>query len=92
MELPTYRLPTLKSILIHIWEKTWMYLKKAGTTILAVTIIVCACFAFPMNDYGRTQASVSAQKKAAAGRIRILSSELLQFLEIGIMLWLNKWE
>ena len=40
MELPSYRMPTLKSILIHMWERTWLYLKKAGTIILAISIIM----------------------------------------------------
>ncbi|NLA40153.1 MAG: ferrous iron transporter B [Smithella sp.] len=29
MELPPYRPPTLKSVLIHMWERDWLYLKKA---------------------------------------------------------------
>ena len=31
MELPPYRIPTFKGVFIHTWERTWMYLKKAGT-------------------------------------------------------------
>jgi len=50
MELPTYQLPTIKSILIHMWERTWLYLKKAGTIILAVSIIMWALFSFPAQD------------------------------------------
>ncbi|MBN2123009.1 MAG: ferrous iron transport protein B, partial [Deltaproteobacteria bacterium] len=30
MELPPYRVPTLKGALIHTWERTWQYIKKAG--------------------------------------------------------------
>ena len=30
MELPPYRLPTLFSVLLHCWERAWMYIKKAG--------------------------------------------------------------
>ncbi|MCU0585684.1 MAG: ferrous iron transport protein B, partial [Desulfobacterales bacterium] len=33
LELPPYRLPTLKGLLIHTWERTWQYIKKAGTVI-----------------------------------------------------------
>ena len=40
MELPPYRLPTIFSILMHMWERTWMYLKKAGTIILLSTIVL----------------------------------------------------
>lgn len=47
MELPPYRLPTIFSILMHMWERTWMYLKKAGTIILAISIVIWAAMAFP---------------------------------------------
>lgn len=48
MELPPYRIPTLKGILIHTWERTWMYIKKAGTIILAISILMWMLFTFPM--------------------------------------------
>jgi ferrous iron transport protein B len=47
MELPPYRLPSLKGLLIHTWERTWMYIKKAGTVILAVSILIWAAMSFP---------------------------------------------
>lgn len=40
MELPPYRLPTLKSLMIHTWEKGKHFIKKAGTYIFAVSIVV----------------------------------------------------
>ncbi len=48
MELPPYRIPTLKGILIHTWERAWMYIKKAGTIILAISILMWMLFTFPM--------------------------------------------
>ncbi len=47
MELPPYRLPTLKGLLIHTWERTWQYIKKAGTVILAISILLWALMTFP---------------------------------------------
>jgi len=47
MELPPYRLPTLHGIFIHTWERTWQYIKKAGTVILAVSILLWAAMTFP---------------------------------------------
>ena len=44
MELPPYRLPTLKGLIIHTWERTWQYIKKAGTIILGISIILWAVF------------------------------------------------
>ena len=47
MELPPYRTPTLKGLLIHTWERTWQYVKKAGTVLLAVSLVVWALMSFP---------------------------------------------
>ncbi|CAK7010557.1 MAG: Fe(2+) transporter FeoB [Desulfovibrio sp.] len=47
MELPPYRLPTLRGLLLHTWERAWQYLKKAGTIILAIAILMWALLAFP---------------------------------------------
>jgi ferrous iron transport protein B len=47
LELPPYRLPTLKGLLIHTWERTWQYIKKAGTVILAISILLWALMTFP---------------------------------------------
>jgi ferrous iron transport protein B len=47
MELPPYRFPTFKGLLIHTWERTWQYIKKAGTIILGISIIIWAMMTFP---------------------------------------------
>jgi len=47
MELPPYRLPTSGGILIHTWERAWEYIKKAGTVILAISILLWAAMTFP---------------------------------------------
>uniref|UniRef100_UPI003217C885 ferrous iron transport protein B n=1 Tax=uncultured Draconibacterium sp. TaxID=1573823 RepID=UPI003217C885 len=47
MELPTYRLPTLRNVLYHMWDKTQHYLKKIGTIILLGVVIVWALEYFP---------------------------------------------
>jgi len=47
MELPPYRMPTLKGMCLHTWERVWQYIKKAGTVILAVSILLWAAMTFP---------------------------------------------
>ncbi|MFA5554685.1 MAG: ferrous iron transport protein B [Phycisphaerae bacterium] len=47
MELPPYRMPTLKSLTIHMWQRAWLYLKKAGTIILAISIILWFAASYP---------------------------------------------
>jgi ferrous iron transport protein B len=54
MELPPYRMPTLKGLLIHTWERTWQYIKKAGTVILAISILLWAMMTFPMLPQSKT--------------------------------------
>jgi ferrous iron transport protein B len=47
MELPSYRIPTLRNVIYHMWDKTQHYLRKIGTIILAGVIIVWALEYFP---------------------------------------------
>ena len=47
MELPPYRVPTFKSLSTHTWMRCLMYLKKAGTIILAFSIILWAAMNYP---------------------------------------------
>ena len=47
MELPTYRLPTIRNILYHMWDKTQHYIKKIGTIILLSAVIIWALGYFP---------------------------------------------
>jgi len=47
MELPPYRMPTLKGMCLHTWERVWQYIKKAGTVILAISILLWAAMTFP---------------------------------------------
>ena len=40
MELPTYKVPSLKGVLLHTWDKTKGFLRKAGTIILGASIVI----------------------------------------------------
>ena len=64
MELPPYRLPTLKGIWLHMWERGGAYLKKAGTVILAISVILWALTSFP--KLGSVDESLSAEEQQAA--------------------------
>ena len=50
MELPPYRLPTLKTSLRHMWGKGEQYLRKMGGVILVASIVVWALNYFPIHD------------------------------------------
>lgn len=68
MELPAYRMPVPQSIAIHAWERAWMYIKKAGTIILASAIIVWALFAFALpGASSEGYLATSMEESVAAG-------------------------
>ncbi len=47
MELPPYRMPTFKGTVIHVWERTSLFLTKAGTLILAAAVVIWAMGTLP---------------------------------------------
>lgn len=51
MELPPYRIPTLKNTSLHMWHKAVQYLQKMGTIILAASIIIWALGYFPRDAH-----------------------------------------
>jgi ferrous iron transport protein B len=66
MELPPYRIPTLKSILIHMWERSVLYVQKAGTIILAVSIIIWFLTSYPSEvEYSNNYEALAAQAEIA---------------------------
>ena len=64
MELPPYRMPTLKGMCLHTWERVWQYIKKAGTVILAISILLWAAMTFPGPSEEQT-ARFEDQRSAA---------------------------
>ncbi len=81
MELPPYRLPTVKGLLIHTWERTWQYIKKAGTVILGISILVWAMMTFPglpdeaAQEFVQQRTAASAAQPAAAQEIDTAEEE-----------------
>ncbi|MFA6467314.1 MAG: ferrous iron transport protein B [Bacteroidota bacterium] len=52
MELPPYRMPALKNTLLHMWERSLVFLKKAGTIILGVSIVLWFLATYPKLENG----------------------------------------
>ena len=64
MELPPWRLPTLKGVFIHMWERGWLYLRKAGTIILGASIILWALTSYPKPAaYSRNYDGMAARAR-----------------------------
>lgn len=53
MELPPYRLPTLKSIWFHMWERTAAFVRKSWTIIMSTSIVIWFLMAIPVGGAGR---------------------------------------
>lgn len=54
MELPPYRVPMVKSLIIHMWDRSKMFLKKMGGVILIGSVVIWTLSAFPRNiQYSR---------------------------------------
>jgi len=79
MELPPYRVPTIKGLLLKMWERGWMYLKKAGTIIVLVSIIIWAGFTFP--QYSSNEKNISEENVAAIQLEQSYAGKLGHFVE-----------
>lgn len=87
MELPPYRMPTLRNTLLHMWYKGAQYLNKMGTVILFASILIWALGYYPRQvDYSQNYASLagavesnsalsSGQKAAQIDQIQLLQEE-----------------
>jgi len=73
MELPPYRMPTGRGLLIHVWERAWMYIKKAGTVILAILLVMWVLNTFPRLSRQQVQQfeqrSAQVRQDLDAGRL-----------------------
>jgi ferrous iron transport protein B len=71
MELPPYRMPTLKGVLIHMWEGGWLYLRKAGTVILGISILLWAMTTFPGLPEAETARFEKERQAVQAGSLTV---------------------
>jgi ferrous iron transport protein B len=82
MELPPYRIPTIKGLLLKMWERGWLYLKKAGTIILLISVVMWVGFTFPQLDPDTaTITSLSEQEIAARQIENSYAGRIGHFLE-----------
>ena len=49
MELPPYRLPAARDVVLHMIERAWIFLKRAGTVILGISIVLWFLSAYPKS-------------------------------------------
>ncbi len=67
MELPPYRLPRLRDVIYHMAERGWIFLKRAGTIILGISIVLWFLTAYPKAGAEATPSEQIAQSYAGMG-------------------------
>jgi ferrous iron transport protein B len=64
MELPPYRLPRVRDVMLHMVERSGIFLKRAGTVILAISVVLWFLAAYPKAPAGATDTEQLAQSFA----------------------------
>lgn len=68
MELPTFRMPNFKHITVSLWDRVKAFLKRAGTIIFALSVILWALVSFPAMPEGATGAAIDYSYAGTLGR------------------------
>jgi ferrous iron transport protein B len=67
MEMPKYQMPAWRDVVLGLWQRAMIFLKRAGTLILAATILLWALLSFPKAPEGQSQVQYSAAGRIADG-------------------------
>jgi ferrous iron transport protein B len=67
MELPKYQLPRFSDLLIGLWQRAWIFLRRAGTIIFMVTVVLWLLLNFPRAAEGESQVDASIAGTIANG-------------------------
>ena len=67
MELPRYQLPSVGDIAIGLWQRAWVFLRRAGTIIFSATVILWLMLSFPQAKPGESQVDASIAGHIADG-------------------------
>lgn len=79
MELPPYRMPTMRNSLSHMWGRSQQYLRKMGTTILAGSIFIWALGYFPhKTEFSKDYASLIKKVEQSGASQQQVEHQVLQ--------------
>ncbi|MGB3166804.1 MAG: ferrous iron transporter B [Alteraurantiacibacter sp.] len=73
MEMPRYQWPPIRDLLIGLWQRAWVFLRRAGTIIFAATIALWVLLSFPKADPGESQLDASIAGHVADGMHTVLA-------------------
>jgi len=84
MELPPYRMPSWRSILVTVRDRSWLFVKNAGTVILAITVVLWFLASYPRG--GADVRALEAQRAAALEAGHQPEADLLERRIAGLSL------
>lgn len=67
MELPKYQLPTIKDLALGLWQRAWIFVRRAGTMIFGVAVVLWLLLNFPRAAPGHDQVEASVAGHIANG-------------------------
>lgn len=73
MELPRYQAPALRDLAIGLWQRAWVFLRRAGTIIFMVTVALWLLLSFPRAQPGESQVEASIAGRIADGLYPIVA-------------------
>jgi ferrous iron transport protein B len=73
MEMPRYQMPRLRDLGIGLWQRAWVFLRRAGTIIFVATIALWVLLSFPQAEPGESQLDASIAGTIADGLHPILA-------------------
>ena len=67
MEMPRYQWPRARDIAIALWQRAWIFLRRAGTIIAMTTVVLWLLLSFPKAPVGQSQVEYSVAGRIASG-------------------------
>ncbi|APZ99900.1 ferrous iron transporter B [Sphingopyxis sp. QXT-31] len=67
MEMPRYQMPQWRDIALGLWQRAWIFLRRAGTIIALTTVILWLLLTFPKAPPGESQVEYSVAGRIASG-------------------------
>ncbi|HEX8464034.1 MAG TPA: ferrous iron transport protein B [Abditibacterium sp.] len=84
LELPPFRMPTLRNVVTVMWERGSEFLKRAGTVIFALSILLWFCLNYPRVDASKFGPDVTPEKIAAIQTNNSIAGRVGHFVEPAI--------
>jgi ferrous iron transport protein B len=67
MEMPRYQMPRWRDIALGLWQRAWIFLRRAGTIIAMTTVVLWLLLTFPQAPKGESQVEYSVAGRIASG-------------------------